>query len=1838
MATPSFLCVPLFLGALIHAVHRSIFQNIFAENNSMHWSIEPFEECYNSIRKFGSVDQNLLENISEDLLSLLIHPGRNDKSKSQLINENEPITFSNGDQYRLNREFIDVSGVLAAELDLDEIATAELLWYANKLSFNNGTSFIDSGRYAYFTRAQYILNILGYLTLQEELGMVVKDYQKFLDNVLQSFKIIYSHVSTLNELIDKQKVTGDINNLQFTSAIAYLRSNLFKFHELLGELLFGLFSRYFAHYNTSQHFTKNIDHIKQNVADEDVLIFHYLPALFSFVNHLDKIKDVDQLHRSITSKLNQDYLKLSSADEVRISNSNLKGFEVLIYMFFFIYFITWCKSLDERIRKFDFKEDCLKYIEIVISYGAAEKLLCCTADSAHPKTTELIEMKNLYDFRSLLQKVFPRFTSVKFAYPNQDLQSIVSANPELTNINALLVTYSVSDEFNENLLAPFYHEFFREFVNNAAIVMTLLRDNEEDFLLSSLNKQLLDDPNAASKKANSNDFAGVDLDEIAEVADLERLYLAFSYSYLHRPELCAMLWVDEELSPDIVGFINWGLSYNTSPLIASTFCLLLGSITYAGPSSAVKVWDLLVSNNNASLKKNDYSKISLDSIVDSLEYYIGALFENFENDLNEQLKQQQKRQDYMFSANFASESDSRNITIELAEDSIVFISGFVQLISLIVRNISSYPAASTLLASDSSNLKNTIFNRFLPLITDFLKFDNTIMGIKNSTGDNKIYEGSITVNTETRVVLINLMLNFLEDFVHANDDLTLRYQIWNLIDKWFCHALAEKENQSNGFLNNNVKRSRVKLVRIEDGFHMNLSHISQVNNFVDLLILLLKPLHNNHQAFITYKLLYPPDLGDGHRPQDHIGIWPYMEYLLVEVFGKSTQVDEKFRILLQLKLVKLMELSLNEIDWQFLAVVAPKLIRNYDISSIFDTSYAPLDFQLFAKLHHSIAILHYTYEDSVTRSLFSIVDTGIEGLNSSPKSETLVENCLKVADKILLLQDFYVGQALPVLRDTAKPPTSSHTSMSLVAASNNIYDRVSLPQNLGNGVVDFFQVFLFNLSSVATLALYVGSDSIPIAKVSLEILKKLASSQFFDGQSGAENLTDSNRLLTIFKSVDESDRIKFGFIQQLQKDTESIEILELKLQILNFLIDNLQLHRMSVSHFLLGFKSQGGIIHLDPSDEHNTLLKSLLVSLDTFFRSMAELDYQNGNRHVIDVGSTTLVSLIMDLIANLCRHPQTSSTTLSYIKGLVNVDIFRVSVEAQPVVDVRTIWFDTEFDGELHERLQNKFIQSNLAVGSFFAFIKQRNLVFQLLALDMLNFSDNSSLMKKKAYKQLLLAGQNTLNGAPKLLSFLDVLNYEFSDFGDLKVETYSQKYDLKYFFELLQNKPSGLGRAVDLSVIEKTFMLLCRNQSDSILSDLTKESISQLIITEGNYLADYMTKLVFSRELEDLQVSCLHSWSQLVQALLLDDSMESSERINFIMEVFQIILPKINDSYDTRIRFCEELISLCVPLFEVFDTDQSKKEDVEERIHKSIPLLLTCIKGITSSTSTPELRSDLYVLSTKYLQQVMGHETLELVTKNLVKSNDTRLLATVCNDAICAEGAPRITSLLFLESLIHLASNCKDDFAMETILKTNSLVLLVHSLKRTDEVITEFLKDGSLNMHMGVESLVYELISFKTMLYVFLRIAQTRTGASQLVQNDIFTIFKLLKFISIDPDLGMDLRLRPQGDGNKFELNFSLDHNLTFSGDPDDGISYFEFLIPAFQVINAILLAMGPSYKPTVIQAKDLMRHFRVLIVGVLKRDVLLAEKKKTNYTAGLHQLIELFTLLDTLVTQSEE
>ena len=158
------------------------------------------------------------------------------------------------------------------------------------------------------------------------------------------------------------------------------------------------------------------------------------------------------------------------------------------------------------------------------------------------------------------------------------------------------------------------------------------------------------------------------------------------YTYNNRPELCALFWGNEQVTHDIIGFISVGLANNTSPLITATFCLLLGSLASAGAEATSRIWEILVhNNNNASTRKNDFSKISVDSLYDSLKYYIDSLNESFEQDLNAQLMLNQKKQDFLFSTTTSKQdlddSGENRIVIELAEDSLVFISGFIQLLS-----------------------------------------------------------------------------------------------------------------------------------------------------------------------------------------------------------------------------------------------------------------------------------------------------------------------------------------------------------------------------------------------------------------------------------------------------------------------------------------------------------------------------------------------------------------------------------------------------------------------------------------------------------------------------------------------------------------------------------------------------------------------------------------------------------------------------------------------------------------------------------------------------------------------------------------------------------------------------------------------------------------------------------------------------------------------------------------------------------------------------------------------------------------------------------------------------
>ncbi|CUM68612.1 uncharacterized protein PRCAT00006339001 [Priceomyces carsonii] len=1870
----------------------------------MHWDSLLFTECYNSIRLGNEVDPKFIKEIEEDLFNILIVPPKNESSRNKILQENTPVTFSDGQEYKLNQPFIEAAVVLSTELGLDELVTAEILYLASDLKFEKGTLLVDSARLEYYTRQQLVLNILGNLLENDKIDLIVSqgNHEKFFNNIIKSFEKIYETLDTLDDLVDKQKLTAHINDISFICSINFTKSQLFTNHELLGQIYYTLINNYET-YRQIDYFNSIIKHIKKHLSDDDVLVIHFLPGLFKFVSN--GFCDFALVHALLTSTLTQDYLNILNNDTIDLSKSQLKGFEILVIFYFLTNFIGWCKDMEPRTTKFNFKDDVLKYIEWCINYGVMDKLLCYCADTSTLKTQELLDWSNMYDFRALLQKTYPKLSPLRFTLRcSSELIHASAMRPEFENVKKLtnVSNYNISSTFVENLVVPFLHSFFSQFIINSAVILTLLRDNEEDFLLSSINKKEpidapsnIDDDDSTKRLNNGNgvDNDSLDLEEISSRADLERFYLALAYCYSDRPEICLLFLSVDEPQSDILGFITWGLSNNTSPLITSTFCLLLGSLTSGGSESSCKVWEIL-NNNSSTLKKNDYSRISIESIIDSLTYYVEALNENFEQDLSEQLKQQQKRQDFFFSTNIQNQQQenlsSTEVIIELAEDSIIFISGFIQLISSIVRNLAPNESERF------KDIKTNAFNRFKGVIIEFLKFDNLIIsskGLLNSLSANSNRPSSseaprIQISDENRVILTNLLLNLLADFVSKDDNLNLRYQIWTIVDKWIYQALFitnnndgtnsnheknEDEIASNTRDGNNLlrkagkrvdirgsseallKNPRLKLfygrqhVRINQGFQINLTHFSQVANFAKLLRNLLSSLDVKNKAFAKFNLLYPADLGESYRINNQIGVWPYIEYLLLEVFSysdKLNDLDDKFN--LQLIVVETIQNSLNDVDWVFINDIAPHAVKEVkNLNSIVQSNNA-LSYHLFIKLHHSLAILNYLYDEKAYSALSRIVNVGVDELDENEKLVVLVEKTLSVVVSILDLQDTYINRLLPILKDgddeLAKISPSSigiNTNMNLTLnAPKSIFDNIYYPKNIGtNGISNYYEIFLFNLSAVVHLALYVGTSNSYIANLSVRILNKLSSSEYFIARisyNPNDPLLTKNRLLTIFETIDESIKIKFSFMKQFEAYNDDLEI---RYNILNFLLDNLTVSNgkePNVAHFLLGFQLRGGNLLFKDFYEENSLLNSLLNTLGGSLDFISEINYNEGNNRIVNVAPARLSSLILRILVKLCRDPISSEITLCYLRN--NGNLFERLIDHQPNIDQSTVFHEHTFNGDLREDVDNKFIHDQSGRDAFFSFIDYRNLVLQYLSLE---FHSVPSMTRKEHYVKSLLGNKDYLDGSPKVLNLLDILNFNFKNSEIHKYEIYNETYNMGL---ILQEAKASKSEAVDLTILSKVVKFVC--QSSNLRLKEEKVAFSKQVMFDAYQLSEFVTKVVIAGDLKDAQLKCLHSWCQLIEILITDGIMDSK---SFVLEIFQVLLPKINDYLESAIIFSEEFISLSVLLFDVYEQKilkKCKREEFSIEFRRLLPLFKTCISGILNTNSTPSLRSDLYILTNKFLVNLFNKDELVREISGIIKSTDKRFIDVICNDSIYSEGPSRITSILLLESLIHLSSLNKNNFILDLLIKNNSLLMLVRSIKRTDQMISICSDENS---GISLETLLYELTAFKSTMYFLLRVAQSKAGSLQLIQSELFPILRLSKFLQIDPDVGLTLKLGETKDFNNIKVSLSLDTpyalaDLNKNAQFDNDISYFEFLNPTFQLVVAVLLSMGPSFRPSIIQTREMLKDFHYLLVGIMKRDYLVETKqlksdhlyKDENISlVGLKELVKLFTLLNSLVSE---
>lgn len=988
----------------------------------------------------------------------------------------------------------------------------------------------------------------------------------------------------------------------------------------------------------------------------------------------------------------------------------------------------------------------------------------------------------------------------------------------------------------------------------------------------------------------------------------------------------------------------------------------------------------------------------------------------------------------------------------------------------------------------------------------------------------------------------------------------------------------------------------------KSAFTSTLSNFSRVIAFLKLFKRLTDiQTRDPNSIFMRFgRFTFPTKLGQGYRK---LGIWPYFDFILNEILVNSNKINDlKSKKEIQTVILQIITNALYSFDY---SVILNSMAGSINLDKLVGT----LDFFSYVQESSATAVFNYLFTDKVYKSLIEILSVGIDHLSielkGGAKQLVWLQSSAKVINDILTYQETYIEELVPII------------------LKQNRADYF-MPKDFGlHGLRSFYDSIYFNLSIVAHLGLYIGVNDFTLSSQSLQILKKISM------RSNNDNLQTStnNRLLTIFDSVDESARIKDAFIAQIDSPIDSVSDLSLKLDVLDFINSNLSLTNLkpTISHFLLGFQVTN-VISFGPTlstfiNSESSLLKSLTSLL------LSSLDATS--RGDISYAPIRLASSTFEILLKLCRNPLTSHLVLDY---LASQGFFDSLMNLDPQIGKYTLWEGRIFDDNSEDDCK-LFVQSE-SIGALLFFLSYRGHLLQYLSLAIHRLSvagvksQTSVLIKKLISNTMYSIG---------IFSFLDT-----SNFGNIHKD-HDSIQQLAFF----NNLPINLekitlnnhvgGNIYEFSDLDGLFNLVIRyhllrsNNASSLVPNKDRSQLKKLMYKEAAIIKESVTSHLSHTKFVELQLSIIHSWVQLVQIVVTDGDLTPLTRSNFILEVFGTIVPKINDYVEFDILYSEELVSLTLFLYDIYQKDRITIDTYNKVDTRLYELFKACVHGINSSVTSPLLRSDFYVLANHYLVRVLKEEKLAREVLQDLKMNSIRLVDVICGDAIFGESTNRVTSILLLDSLIQLANFNKENFVLDSLTKSTHLMLITRSMKNINSLL-----DSSVN-NLGIDALLYELTALKTTIYFLTRIAETKNGAQVLIQNKLFSVIEECSFLLIDPDLGLELVFdESQGQySNLVKISVNLDNPLMLGKDVE-GVSLFELIVPIFQLLAAVLISMGSSNKPVIQNVRNLLIKFKRLLLGILKRDAL-KESNESHGVSGsnfksLQQMVELIVMLCSL------
>ncbi|KAF1352932.1 hypothetical protein EJ07DRAFT_135148 [Lizonia empirigonia] len=985
--------------------------------------------------------------------------------------------------------------------------------------------------------------------------------------------------------------------------------------------------------------------------------------------------------------------------------------------------------------------------------------------------------------------------------------------------------------------------------------------------------------------------------------------------------------------------------------------------------------------------------------------------------------------------------------------------------------------------------------------------------------------------------------------------------IWNALDDWTVSGFYVASKPSSAMIS--MPREDF-WATLADGYDESIA-------FVRLLHALVEPYPDSEG--LNDGLPFPENLGSSRRMP---GVESYVDFVMQQVFAERSQevLDPLQRNVMRWTCLRFIVTCLSTFN-ENLVVFANK--SSIPVDAIIDSS----SLAAYVSMHPFTRVMEWLFNDKVLKALFAASHHDVSEVDAAPSDSPLVQTLMlsiEVMDQVIKLQATYLDIVRPVLKQQPSAQGSPVSNLSLAS---------------------FEDAILNNLQIVVDLGLYCGTGHEALTIASLQLLQKFASSRKLAvSPAGFGQRSGRSKIVGILERDNEAERIGRSLHGLMQFSAEELEAGEdasgyiVKLRVLEFLNSCLAAvsTRPTIAHILLGFSCESTTVRIAED--------GLWPNGQALFHAILLLavEYPDSDGEQFLAWRSELKTRCWDILQKLWRSPLTSAIVMEELRE--NELLF---IEAPRLTPINV---DVPWEGlSLAQGLEL------LAAGDYSEFFSgppalalqnflQRRAAFLDYESRELRLTIKESMPTMKSRIQSLLLGTTIRPGEdpmpnPNIFDLFDFIEFIYPE---------RALPDQHRFFEGVnlascQEEKNG-SLLYSLPLLQQLILLKMKYwRRDGLITDELQEAdLAQQADLLLAVFADWNRRTQLNRHHKDI----LQSWVQVLMVTVHSCEFEGGARASFILQTLQVILPKLEQSYNADVFTALQLASLAEALIQRVDfTSTAFDKTVDFSNNRLSQLFRAALTGVYSPVSSPELREYCYQICFRYIHGTFDKATpnspLGRHTLSAIKNGGSHFLEIICDDAYSGQGTCRISALLLLNALVAVATRQQSKYILETFVSLNFIGVLVDNIKHIPE-----------ELRAAAAPQVPTLLSYyDASLALLLRICQSRLGAAYVLNAGLFPAIRDSQIFAVDPDIGLEF------------------------DNPNALKKYYELMLSVLRVISAAVITRGRQNDQTVFQAREFLKENRHSMVAVFKRSVNVGGGDKVETQQDLVDLVDCWTVL---------